>query len=170
MKKIIISSILGFILSSLFFLSQKKTIVYVKEPIEVEKIVEVKVPIEVQKIVYKKRSCKMSDTQKQKMCMEYISQLYDDQEQTEMESQSTDLSNVSNILAEEKPKNNRVSVHFGYGQSGFKSQFNGTQVNVEPTKGLVLGGQYQRKVADKWSASLLIQTNETLSLGAGYDY
>ena len=168
MNKIIISLIIGFSISSIMFLSQKKTIVYVKEPVEVEKIIEVKVPVE--KIVYKKRSCKMSDSQKQKMCMEYISQLNDDQEMEEVEQQSTILSNVSNILADESASKNRVSVHFGYGQSGLKTKFNGTQIHVEPTKGLIFGGQYQRKVSEKWSGSLMIQTNESLSLGAGYDY
>lgn len=70
-----------------------------------------------------------------------------------------------------KNRKNRVYVLGGYGQTGnMDVSTNGQTYEVKHDMGAVGGIGFQRKVNEKFNLGIQVQTNDTTSISAGFDF
>lgn len=168
-KKYLISFIFGAIFLHLYNLSRPQTIVYVPEIKKeivyktVEKIVEK------EKVVYKKRSCKMTDDAKMKMCTELLSANINEESQSDMEP-AEQIEQQKYTIVDEKDKKHRVNFHLGYGSTKFKMKYENNKVMSEEEQGKKASLQYQYKFNNDYNISTSVETDGDVFIGFGTDF
>lgn len=65
---------------------------------------------------------------------------------------------------------NRIAVHSGVGPDGLKAAAAGNDVTVSQRYRALIGVSYSRKLDDRFSLQGTYLSNDTLTLGLGYDF
>lgn len=73
---------------------------------------------------------------------------------------------------EREERKNRITLHGGIGYNGGLKVTNlgGGAFRVDPDRGFVYGATYARKISERWSLSATALSNETYTLGVGFDF
>jgi len=72
---------------------------------------------------------------------------------------------------EREERKNRITLHGGIGYDGLKvTNLGPGAYRVDPAQRFVYGATYARKISNRWSLSATALSNETYTLGVGFDF